>query len=60
MEWKANSLKIINTLVEVGGLAVIGVGLFLGAGEGHPLGAMVGIAVGVVVVIEGAWLFNSE
>lgn len=60
MEWKANSLKILNTLVEVAGLAVVGVGLALGVGEGHPLGAMVGIAVGLVVVIEGAWLFNAE
>ena len=57
---EGEQLKILNTLLEIAGLAVVGVGLALGAGEGKTLGGMVGILVGFAVFVEGAWLFDSE
>jgi hypothetical protein len=53
-------LKIANVLVEVLGLAFVVVGLGLGVIQGHPLGGMVGLTVGVATVVLGAYMLSDE
>ena len=58
-----NSLRVaglgfVSLLVAILGLALVVVGLVLGVAQGHPLGAMVGLIVGMGAIAV-AYIFND-
>ena len=58
-----NSLRVaglgfVSLLVAILGLALVVVGLVLGIAQGHPLGAMVGLIVGMGAIAV-AYIFND-
>jgi len=53
-------VKISSVLTEILGLAFVVLGLALGAVQGHPLGGMVGLSVGIATIVIGAYIINDD
>ena len=51
-----SGMKPLQILVDLLGLVLVALGLYLGVGKGDTLGAMVCLTCGVAVIVEGMWV----
>jgi hypothetical protein len=53
-------MGFVSLIVVLLGIVAIGIGLFLGVGNGQALGGMVGLVLGISLIAMGAFVLKGD